>query len=108
VRAGAVIPLDPVRQYTSERVDGPLTLVVFPGADGTSELYDDDGVSFERQRGNYMRLLVRWEQARRTASLSLVPGSRLMGGPLAIDLLIAGDTRKQSVRFDGSALTVRL
>jgi alpha-glucosidase (family GH31 glycosyl hydrolase) len=108
VRAGAVIPLDPVRQYTSERVDGPLTLVVFPGADATSELYDDDGVSFERQRGNYMRLLVRWEQARRTASLSLVPGSRLMGGPLAIDLLIAGDTRKQSVRFDGSALTVRL
>ncbi|HEX5439134.1 MAG TPA: TIM-barrel domain-containing protein, partial [Gemmatimonadaceae bacterium] len=34
VRAGAIIPLGPVKQYTAERVDGPLSLVVYPGADG--------------------------------------------------------------------------
>ena len=35
VRAGAVLPTGPVRQYTAEKVDGPLTLTVFPGAGGS-------------------------------------------------------------------------
>ena len=43
VRAGAILPLGPVRQYVDEPVDGPLTLVVYPGADGAFTLYEDDG-----------------------------------------------------------------
>src|SRR5262249_22952114 len=43
VRAGTILPLDPVRQYTGEKVDGPLTLIVHPGADGQATLYEDDG-----------------------------------------------------------------
>ena len=43
VRAGAIIPLDPVRQYTSESVTEPTTLRVHPGADGAFTYYDDDG-----------------------------------------------------------------
>jgi len=43
VRAGAVLPLDPVRQYTSQKVSDPTTLVLHPGADGAFTLYDDDG-----------------------------------------------------------------
>jgi alpha-glucosidase/alpha-D-xyloside xylohydrolase len=31
VRAGAVIPMGPVKQYVDEKVDGPLTLTVYPG-----------------------------------------------------------------------------
>ncbi len=34
VRAGAVIPMGPVKQYTDEPSDEPMTLVVYPGADG--------------------------------------------------------------------------
>ena len=43
VRAGAIIPMGPVKQYTSEPSDEPLTLVVYPGADGASSWYEDDG-----------------------------------------------------------------
>lgn len=45
VRAGAIIPFDPVRQYMSEPVDGPTALKIFPGSDGQFTLYDDDGES---------------------------------------------------------------
>jgi alpha-glucosidase (family GH31 glycosyl hydrolase) len=108
VRAGAVIPLDPVRQFTSEPVDGPLTLVVYPGAAGAADVYEDDGVSFEHKRGNYMRLTARWDDVRRTLRLSLVSGSRLAGGAARwIEIRQAGDSRTQSVRFDGSSLVVR-
>ena len=38
IRAGSVIPIGPVKQYTDEKVDGPLTLWVYPGADGACSL----------------------------------------------------------------------
>ena len=47
VRAGAIIPMGPVKQYTGEKVDAPLELLIYPGADGQFVLYEDDGISFE-------------------------------------------------------------
>jgi hypothetical protein len=35
----AILPLGPVKQYTEEKVDGPLTLQVCPGKDGDFLLY---------------------------------------------------------------------
>ena len=106
VRAGAVIPLDPIRQYSrraGRRVR--LTLVVYPGADGTSTLYDDDGMSFEHKRGAFMRVEMSWQDTARTLRLSLAPGSRMIGSPSrVIDVRLAGNPRTQSVRFDGSAI----
>jgi alpha-glucosidase len=50
VRAGAVIPLAPVMQYSDERPLDELTLLVWPG-DGAWTLYEDDGHSFDHQQG---------------------------------------------------------
>ena len=55
VRAGTVLPMGPVKQYADEPSDEPTTLVVYPGADGTSMLYEDDGISFAHRRGEWMR-----------------------------------------------------
>ena len=57
VRAGAIIPVDPVRQYTSQPVDGPTGLRVYRGADGQFTLYDDDGISqdYLAGRGSWTR-----------------------------------------------------
>ena len=43
VRAGAILPLDPPRQYVDEPTDQPTTLAVYTGADGEFVLYEDDG-----------------------------------------------------------------
>ena len=58
VRAGAIIPVDPVRQYTSEPVKEPTTLKVYRGADGQYTLYEDDGISQEylKGRGSWTRM----------------------------------------------------
>jgi alpha-glucosidase/alpha-D-xyloside xylohydrolase len=109
VRAGAVIPLDPVRQYTDERVDGALTLVVYPGADGNSSVYEDDGESFAHKRGEFMRLQMAWQDTSGTLRLSLARGSRMFGRrPRLIEVRMAGDKPTQSIRFDGSTITVKL
>ena len=73
VRAGAIVPFDPVRQYTSQPVTEPTTLKVYAGADGEYTLYADDGISQEylERRGTWIRMT--WND--RARQLSLEPGA---------------------------------
>lgn len=50
VRAGAVIPMQPVMQYVGERPVDPLRLRIWPGT-GEWTLYEDDDRSFEYKTG---------------------------------------------------------
>jgi len=56
VRAGAILPLAPIVQSTDEKPDGPLTLRVFPGDNCSSDLYQDDGKSYNFRGGAFLRL----------------------------------------------------
>ena len=109
VRAGAVIPMGPVRQYTSEPVEAPLAVTVYPGADGTFALFEDDGSSFGYRKGDWMGLSFTWTDRTRRLTVSLTPGSRMRGGG-SRDLAVrtAGSDRTQTVKFSGRTLTVAL
>ncbi|KAB8315136.1 glycoside hydrolase family 31 protein [Tolypothrix campylonemoides VB511288] len=52
VRAGAIIPMQPVMQYVDEHPLEQLRLRVFPGS-GEFTLYEDDGHTFEYQKGAF-------------------------------------------------------
>jgi alpha-glucosidase len=54
VRAGAVLPMQPVVQSTNDTPDGPLELRVYPGEDCHGSLYQDDGHSFAYQKGEFL------------------------------------------------------
>ncbi|MGA2483427.1 MAG: glycoside hydrolase family 31 protein [Candidatus Acidiferrales bacterium] len=56
VRAGAILPEQPVVQNTGEKPQGPLELRVYPGADCRGSLYLDDGETFAYERGESLRL----------------------------------------------------
>lgn len=51
VKAGAIIPFDPIRQYTDQLVEEPTTMKVFRGGDGSFTMYEDDGISLEYLNG---------------------------------------------------------
>jgi alpha-glucosidase len=53
LRAGAIVPMGPVMQWTDERPTDPLTLHVLLGPDGTAtgRLYEDDGASTAYRNG---------------------------------------------------------
>ena len=59
VRAGAIVPEQPLVQSTDEKPQGPLTLRVYPpmgfNKDCKGSLYLDDGVSFAYKRGDFLR-----------------------------------------------------
>jgi alpha-glucosidase (family GH31 glycosyl hydrolase) len=61
VRAGAILPLDPPRQYVDEPTDQPATIAVYPGADGEFVLYEDDGASLDYLRNVATWTRIRWD-----------------------------------------------
>ena len=109
VRAGAILPLGPIRQYADEPVDSPLKLVVYPGADGLSALYEDDGRTFNHRKGEWMRIEMDWRDATRRLSLRLARGSRmLLPARRTIRVRVAGERSEKAVVFDGRPVWVRL
>lgn len=77
VRAGAIIPVDPIRQYTSEVVNEPTTLKIYTGADGQYILYEDDGISQEYLKGRGTWTSVTWNDKER--KLTIQPGGAPKG-----------------------------
>ncbi len=61
VRAGTILPRQPLVQSTSEIPAGPLALDIYPGADCSGTIYLDDGHSTGFQRDQYLRQTVRCE-----------------------------------------------
>ena len=64
VRAGAVIPMGPVRQYTDEpstnRLRSSSTRAPTARAERASYLYEDDGKTFAYRKGAWMRIAMDW------------------------------------------------
>jgi len=108
-RAGSVIPMGPVRQYVSEPSDEPATLVVYPGADGESSWYEDDGITFNYRNGDFMRMTMTWHDAARRLTLRLAPGSRMLTpSPRRINVRVAGNTKLTPLTFTGREIEISL
>ncbi len=77
VRAGAILPFGPVKQYTTEPTESPLMVKIYPGADGEFTLYEDDGVTFDFLKGEEMWLRFAWKDRDRRLAISLRAGSKM-------------------------------
>jgi alpha-glucosidase/alpha-D-xyloside xylohydrolase len=107
-RAGAIIPMGPVKQYTDEPVEGPTTLCLYPGADGEFTLYDDDGITSGYQKGDWMGIEMAWDDVRCRLAIRLADGSR-MRPPLAreFEVRLVPEKATRTVRFVGEPVDVR-
>ncbi len=115
VRAGSIVPVGPDIQYTAEKPGAPITLFVFTGSDGSFELYEDDGVSYGYEKGEFSRIPLRYEKGTltigaRTGSYPGMPEERTFkvrwikpGAKAPADLDAATDV---SVEYKGAAVTV--
>lgn len=118
VRAGSIVPTGPAIQHTAEALDGPITLNVYVGADGSFELYEDEGTTYGYERGEFARTPIAWDQASGTLTIGQRQGAypgmaqsrtfhvRFIDGsgeaPWNVDAAPA-----RTVAYDGSPLTVR-
>lgn len=109
VRAGTVLPLSPVREYTGQEVDKPMTLRVYPGSDGTYTLYEDDGRSLDFKDGEVTWTRFEWDDDSET--LRIEPGQDTMADDVEVRtfrvVLVQGwDDEEKTVQYTGEPTTV--
>jgi alpha-D-xyloside xylohydrolase len=60
VKAGSIIPMGPFLQYTTEKSADPIELRIYPGADGTFNLYEDENDNYNYEKGKHAIIPISW------------------------------------------------
>lgn len=63
VRAGSIIPTAEGLQYADEKSKMPMEIHVYPGADGSFSLYEDEGNNYNYEEGAYSLIEMKWDEA---------------------------------------------
>jgi len=68
VRAGTILPLGPVVQYTDQDTLAQLEIRIYPGHDGTFTMTEDDNKSYDYRLGKVRTTKYTWNDASRKLS----------------------------------------
>jgi len=71
VRAGSIIPLALEMEYVGQKPWDNLEIRVYPGADASFTLYEDEGDNYNYERGQYAEITFKWND--RTRQLTIAP-----------------------------------
>ncbi len=79
-KAGSITPMGPVMQHTGEKPLDPITLRIYPGSTAEFALYEDDGVSYDYEKGKLALTTLSCEtEGRRTEVRIGAPSGRYRG-----------------------------
>jgi alpha-D-xyloside xylohydrolase len=75
IRAGSIVPYGPSVQWATEKVDAPLELRIYPGADGHFTLYDDERDNYDYEKGAYATIPLKWSEKTKTLTIGARHGT---------------------------------
>ena len=108
VRAGSILPLGPEMQYTGEKPWDNLEIRLYPGADGTFMLYEDEGDTYNYERGIYSTIPFHWNDRSHTLTI----GNRQGQYPGMLTnrkfTVVMPNGTSQTVNYNGKEVTVQL
>ena len=109
VKAGSIVPMTTEKvQYSTEKKWTKLELRVYPGADGTFTLYEDEFDNYNYEKGAYSEIPVSWDDASRTLTIGARTGSfngMLTSRKFVVD--VPGG-RPKTVNYTGKQVTIKL
>jgi alpha-D-xyloside xylohydrolase len=119
VRAGSIVPFGPELQYTGEKAADPLTLYVYAGSNGAFTLYEDQGTTYDYEKGAFSQIPVQWNETSGTLTLGKRQGTfpemlkertvRMVlvspGTPVGFG---AAEASAKSVKYVGESVAVKL
>ena len=109
VRQGSIVPTAPAMRHTGELPGKTLTLEVYPGRDATFTLYEDEGDSYDYERGSYATIVLRWNEENHTLTLDRRQGD-FPGMERERDFRVVlhkanGKTKEKTVHYTGEQAT---
>ncbi|MHB9011415.1 MAG: DUF5110 domain-containing protein [Ignavibacteriaceae bacterium] len=75
VRSGSILPMGPFLQYAMEKPADPIELRIYPGSDGSFNLYEDDGITYNYTKGEYSIIPFKWDDKNKTLIIGKRQGS---------------------------------
>jgi alpha-D-xyloside xylohydrolase len=75
VRAGSILPLGPEIEYATENPGGPIELRIYRGANGSFDLYEDSGDTYDYQKGMHSIIPIQWDDKSGTLTIGGRTGS---------------------------------
>ena len=69
VRAGSILPLGPEMQYVGEKAWDNLEMRVYPGANGSFTLYEDEGDNYNYEKGDYATITFQWNDSKKQLTI---------------------------------------
>ena len=107
VRAGSILPLGPEVQFVGEKNWDNLEIRIYPGADASFVLYEDEGDNYNYERGIYSTITFTWNDSQRLLTI----GDRQGSFPGMLDKrsfqLVMPDGQAQSVQYRGQTITIQ-
>jgi alpha-D-xyloside xylohydrolase len=110
VRAGSIVPTGPDVNYANERPDAPYEIRIYPGADATFTLYEDDNETYAYEKGQHATCQLIWNDSARTLHIGARQGS-FPGMTLTRELRVVvidptGTDKAKQVRYAGDAIAL--
>ncbi|MCX7985880.1 MAG: PA14 domain-containing protein [Bacteroidales bacterium] len=78
IKAGSIIPVGPQIQYALQKTNEPIDIYVYAGDDVSFYLYFDDGVTYQYEKGNYVRIPLYYSELNRTFTIGEPEGKMNM------------------------------
>ena len=107
VRSGSILPLGPEMQYVGEKSWDNLEMRVYPGADGTFTLYEDEGDSYNYEKGAYATIDFKWNDRSRTLTIGGQKGNYPGMLTQRCFTIVLPDGQQKSVDYNGKQCDVR-
>jgi alpha-glucosidase (family GH31 glycosyl hydrolase) len=109
VREGSIIPIDPVKQYTTQEVNEPMTIRIYSGSNGEFTLYEDDGITLDYLKGDQVLTHMSWDDNAKLLTIEPENSGSYSGGTkmriFRVELLPEGDIK--TVNYKGKTQIVK-
>ena len=118
MRSGSIIPVGGDIQSTAEESAEPVTILVYGGRNGAFTLYEDEGVNYNYEKGQFAKIPLTYDNATSTLTIGdrqgEYPGMKARRSfnvvkidaahPVANPVKAKGKT----VEYDGAAVKIQL
>jgi alpha-D-xyloside xylohydrolase len=106
VKGGSILPWGPAIQHSSEKSDEPLALRIYPGADATFCLYEDEGTNHNYESGACSRIPISWDEKQQTLTIGKRQGSFVGMQQERTFVLVKGE-QKREVLYQGKKIRIK-
>lgn len=107
IKAGSILPMTQGLQYADEKNGWPLELLVYPGADGSFVLYEDEGNNYNYENGAYTTIELKWENSSRKLTIGKRSGS-FCGMEKIRTFIIKADDITKEINYSGEEVSITL